>query len=244
MGSLGHNELGHDHGQERKLKKWSNHHFSDAGALPFYPWPWKVSWGTITDVCAKFEKNPSWAFWVNLFTSFIQRLANDQSQAGSTWNHNIPPGVDMRKFSLAQLQKIFNTDYIEGLVQGFRISIANTLEILQSFTKASIYDLKENFPQILDGSFTCPGLSASEICWPLSAEHSPILSILGIKLGIPQHFYKVSTMRPITETDNKQLTWHVCMLSFAAHGWSVRFVCGCECQRRSWELWKERNWKW
>ena len=158
------------------------------------------------------------------------------SPQGSTWgNFHLP---NFQNFTF------FNTDFIEGLVQDCSISIANTLEILQSFTKPLIYDLKENFLQILDGSFTCPGLSGSEIWWPLSPEHSQILSILGIKLGIPLHFYKVSTMRPITETDNKQLTWHVCKLSFAAHGWSERFVCGCECQRRSWELWKERNWKW
>ena len=39
----------------------------------------------------------------------------------------------------------FNIDHIDGFVQDCSISIANTLEILQSCIKPSIYDLKENF---------------------------------------------------------------------------------------------------
>ena len=59
----------------------------------------------------------------------------------------------------------FNTDYIDGLLHDCSISIANALEIIQSGTKPSIYDLGENFAQIhlLTGSFTCPWTSGSGI---------------------------------------------------------------------------------
>ena len=60
-------------------------------------------------------------------------------------------GLDIRKFSLARFPKFshfFNTDYIDGLVHDCSISIAKALEILQSCTKPSIYDLEDNFAQI------------------------------------------------------------------------------------------------
>ena len=39
----------------------------------------------------------------------------------------------------------FNAKYIDGLVQDCSNSIANALELLQSCTKSSIYDLEESF---------------------------------------------------------------------------------------------------
>ena len=55
-----------------------------------------------------------------------------------------------KKFSFARLQNsvFFSTNYIDGIVQDCSISIANSLEILQSCTKPTIYDLEENFAQI------------------------------------------------------------------------------------------------
>ena len=38
--------------------------------------------------------------------------------------------------------------YMDGLVQDYSISIANTLEILQSCSKQSIYVIEGNFAQI------------------------------------------------------------------------------------------------
>ena len=76
----------------------------------------------------------------------------------------------IRKFSLARLSKFafFSTDYIDGLVQDCSISIANTLEILQSYTKPTIHDLEENFAQInlLTGSLLALGRRARRYVEP------------------------------------------------------------------------------
>ena len=91
-----------------------------------------------------------------------------ETPSQSLWRHcNILSVNDLKWpfLSMCLTYKIwhfFDTDYINGWVQDCSISIANTLEIMQSCTKPSMYDLEENVQiHLLGWQFYLPGPSAS-----------------------------------------------------------------------------------